>query len=280
MPAPMATMPPAMPATIQPIDVWVPSAAAMPPPSSRNGQMKFWICKNLGSFSALRATSSSSIWARSARRRDSGSSPVGGAGAAAGSSPSVVVSLSGGGATTGSAARAARIVASSSGVAMASRPHRLSRMLRLLLPVEQHLDRGPPVGLGHAPALDRLVATSLEDGERVPAGLLLGLLGPPLLLLELVVELLLGLGERGVARLRIALIGLEDRLARPRVLGLQGPQLIVELVGELLRRRLVLLLLPVDPSAESRLDLRLFLGPGRDQGFQVVQRTGLDLDKW
>ena len=52
----------------------------------------------------------------------------------------------------------------------------------------------------------------------------------------------------------------------------------LELAGELLRRRLVFLLLAVVRRRESQLDLGLILGPVGDQGFQVVQRGGLDLD--
>ena len=69
----------------------------------------------------------------------------------------------------------------------------LEQDLAVLLADVQLFDRVRPVGLGRPPPLDPLVAGPLEDRQRLPAGLLLGLLGLALLLLELVVDLLLGL---------------------------------------------------------------------------------------
>src|SRR5205814_9910044 len=128
----------------------------------------------------------------------------------------------------------------------------LQRQVRLVLPDVEFGDRGGPVGLGRPPPLDTLVAGPLEDRQRVPAGLLLGLLGPPLLLLELVVDLLLGLGVLRLARLGIPLIGLEAPLAHPGVFRLHRLQVDLNLGGELLRRRRVVLLVPGDAPANAR----------------------------
>ena len=144
----------------------------------------------------------------------------------------------------------------------------------------QVLDRCRPVGLGRPAPLDPLVARPLEERQCLPAGLILDLLAPALLLLELVVGLLLGLGVFVLFRLGVPLEDGGDFLSLPRVLGLQGAVVDLVLLGELLRRRLVLLLLPILPAAEPQLDLRFALGAVGDQGFQVVQGVGLDLDQW
>ena len=263
---------------------WRASSGGQAPPRIRNGQIKVEIVASLGSFSSLSAMISSSMRVRPVRRRVSGLSSAGSAGAA-GTSPSVAsgstgASTSGGGAAAILASHSARMAGRLVGGGDGHPAEPLQQDLGGLLVDVQVMDRRRPVGLGPAPPLDALVARPLEERQRLPAGLVLDLLAPALLLLELLVGLLLGPGVLVLPGLGIALEDGLDLLPLPLVLGLE--RFVVDLVRlvELLRRRLVFLLLAVLAAAEPQLDLGFALGPVGDQGFQVVKRAGLDLDQW
>ena len=257
------------------------SPAAMAPPRIRNGQIRVEIVASLGSFSSFSAMISSSMWVRSARRRVSGLSSAGAAAAAASASVASGSTWDLGRWRRGDPRLpfrqdGRRLVGGGDG--HPAEP--LEQDLGGLLVDVQVLDRRRPVGLGPPPPLDPLVAGPLEERQRLPAGLVLDLLAPALLLLELLVGLLLGPGVLVLLRLGIALEDGLDLLALPLVLGPE--RFVVDLVRlvELLRRRLVFLLLAVLAAAEPQLDLGFALGPVGDQGFQVGKRVGLDLDQW
>ena len=99
----------------------------------------------------------------------------------------------------------------------ASLPHRFRTYSAVVLSSGAELDLFVPVGIGTPPPLDAFVASTLEHRQRLPAGFFLGLLGPALIFLELLVDLLLGLLVLGLGRLGVALKGLDDLVARPGI---------------------------------------------------------------
>ena len=74
--------------------------------------------------------------------------------------------------------------------------------------------RSGPVGLDPPAPLGSLVLRALKEGKRLPAGFFLGFLGSALVLLELLVDLFLGLGVFVLDRLSRALKCLDDLVAR------------------------------------------------------------------
>ena len=186
--------------------------------------MRVQILRSAPAESCLPAAS-----AASCRPAGRASAPVGRARAIAGSI-GAAAGLGGGRAAfpTAAGATASRQVRREPAAALEN------KFRRVLLQV-QIIERGVPVGVSPAPPLDSFFPRPFEKRQRLPAGFFLGLLGPALVFLELLVDLLLGLGILALARLGVALKRLAHLVASPGVLRLQ--RLVVDLVlgGELAR---------------------------------------------
>ncbi len=131
-----------------------------------------------------------------------------------------------------------------------------NKVSRLFLQVEL-VERGVPVGLSPAPPFDSFVPRSLEERQRLPAGFFLGLLGPALVFLELVVDLLLGLGILVLASLGVALKRLDAPRRAPGRTGPPATRCRPCTWRRAARGGLVLGLFPLDPLAKAQLGLGL-----------------------
>ncbi len=136
-----------------------------------------------------------------------------------------------------------------------------------------------PARVGSASPLDPVVARAFEDRQRLPPRFFLGLFGPALIFLQLLVELLLGEGVLVLGGLRVALESLDDLVACTPVFRVQGFVVGVVLGRELFRAGAVLGLFPVDPLLEPQLGLGFAFDAGRDQCFQVGERDGFFLNE-